>query len=78
MHRLNLVAGNLKLNHLAGIDVPLLNQPMPMHHDKQFPLGVMPMLTLCNPRLADIYRNLPTVICMHNLREAAAVIYVYL
>ena len=46
-----LVSGNLKLHHLPGVDVTLLNQTVTSNYNKQFPLGIVPMLALRDARL---------------------------
>ena len=43
---LNLIPGNLKLHRFSGVDVPFLDQAVASDHDKQFPLGVVPVLSL--------------------------------
>ncbi len=48
---LYLISGNLKLHHLSGVDVTLLNQTVTGNYDKELPLGVVPMLALCDARL---------------------------
>lgn len=58
---LDFIAGNLKLHRFSSIDVPLLNQAVASDHDKQFPLGVVPVLAFGNTGLRDIDAHLSTV-----------------
>ena len=49
-----------------------------MHHDELLPLAVVPVLALGDTGLADVDAHLPAVGGMHQLREAAARVYVHL
>ena len=46
--RLNRIAGDFKLYGLSGGNVPLPDQPVPVHDDELFPFGVVPVLPLGN------------------------------
>lgn len=70
-------SADFKLNHLTGIDVSFLNQSMTMHHDEQFPLGIMPMLPFCDARFTDVDRNLSAIGGMHQFCKATAVIHIH-
>ena len=59
MHRLNVVTGNLKLNHLIGSQFTLLNQAVAGNHDEELPFGIVPMLAFGDPRFADVDGELP-------------------
>ena len=72
MDRLYLLAGDLELHLLAGVDSPLPDQPVTGHYYKDLPLGVMPMLALGNAGLADIDRDLAAVSGVQQLRERAS------
>lgn len=78
IHGLDPIAGHLELDGLAGHDVPLLNQSMPMHHDELLPLRVMPMLALRDAWLADVDADLPTVLRVHQLRKRPPLVHVHL
>ena len=78
VHRFDLVTGHLKLHHLAGVDVPLLDEAVTVHHDELLPLAVVPVLPLGDARPTDIDGHLPAVLRVHQLREAAAVVHVHL
>ncbi len=75
---LDLVSGNLKLYRFPGVNVALLNQAVTSNHDKQLPLGVVPVLPLGNARAADIDRHLTAIGGMHQFRERTAVIHIHL
>ena len=75
---LDLVTGNFKLYRFAGVDVPLLNQSVTSHHNEQLPLGVVPVLSFCDARTADIDGHLTAVGGMHQFRERTAVIHIHL
>ena len=45
---LNRIAGDFKLYGLSGGNVPLPDQPVPVHDDELFPFGVVPVLPLGN------------------------------
>ena len=54
MDGLYLVAGNLKLDHLIRADFALLNEAVAGHHNKELPLGVVPVLALGDAGLRDV------------------------
>ena len=62
-HTLNLVAAHLVVQDftLGIVLVAQLDQTMSAHHDKLFPLGVMPVLALGDARLADVDAHLAAV-----------------
>ena len=78
MDSLDLIPGNFKLHRFSGVDVPLLNQTMPCHHNEQLPLGVVPVLPLGDARAADVDAHLPTVSGMNQFRERTTVVHVHL
>ena len=57
----NLIAGDLKLHRLIGVDIALLNQTVSSHYNEQLPLAVVPVLPLRNSGAADVDRHLSTV-----------------
>ena len=75
--RLHLIAGNLKLHRLAGVDVPLLNQAVTGHHDEQLPLGVVPVLALGDAGAADVDGHLAAVGGVNELGKGAPVVRVH-
>ncbi len=46
VHGLNFVAAYLEVEYFVRADAALLNQAFASNHDKEFPLGIVPMLTL--------------------------------
>ena len=78
IHRFDLVPRYLELHHLAGVDVPLLDEAVTVHHDELLPLAVVPVLPLGDARPTDVDGYLPAVLRVHQLREAAAVVHVHL
>ena len=70
MHGLYLLSGDFKIQYRIGIsllihaDFSLLNQAVARHHDKKFPLGMMPVLSLRHARPADIYGKLTAFLCL--------------
>ncbi len=60
--RFDLLSRNLELNHLSSVSVPLLDQAMAGNDDKQLPLGVVPVLSFGDARLADVDRYLAAVL----------------
>ena len=76
--RLDVVAGDFELDDLVGAELAFLNQTMPRDHDKELPLGIMPMLPLRNPGLGDVNGDLAAVKRVNQLRERAAVVNVHL
>ena len=64
----NLISADFKLCRFTCMDIPFLNQSMPGHNNEQLPLGIMPVLPLCDPRFADIDTDLPAVSYMYQLR----------
>ena len=53
---LDVVARDFKLNHLAFrvVEVALLDEAVTGDHDKELPLGIVPMLPLGDSRFADV------------------------
>ena len=76
--RFDLVTANIEFDHLAGRDVPFLNQSVALHNDEELPFGIMPMLAFGDARFADVDGNLPAVFGMHKLGKAAALIDIHL
>ena len=77
---LDIVARDLKLDHLAFrvVEVALLDEAVTTDHDKELPLGIVPMLPLGDARLADVDGDLTTVEGMHQLGEGAAGVHIHL
>ena len=78
MNSLDFIPRNFKLYRFPGVDVPLLDQSVASDHDKQFPLGVVPVLAFGNTGLRDIDAHLSTVSSVYQLGERATVVYVHL
>ncbi len=75
---LDVVTIYFKLNHLITTQLALLNQSMTSHYNEELPLGVMPVLSLCNSWLRDIDRNLTGIQGMNQLSETTSIINVHL
>ena len=60
---LDVVARDLELDDLpfGVVEVALLDEAVATDHDEEFPLGVMPVLTLGDARLGDVDAYLATV-----------------
>ena len=50
----DLVTRNLKVQHLIRAMLSLLNESVAAYYDEEFPLGIVPVLTFCDTRLADV------------------------
>ncbi len=75
--RFDLVAADLELDDLAGVDIALLNQSVTVDDDEELPFRVVPVLPLRNARLADIDGDLSAVEGMDELGEAPAIVAVH-
>ena len=77
---LDIVARDLEFNHLAFwvVEVALLDEAVATDHDEELPLGVVPVLSLGNARLADVDAHLATIQGMNQLGEGASGIDVHL
>ena len=60
------------------MNVPLLNQSMTRHYDKQFPLGIMPVLPFGDAWFADVDADLAAVGSVYQLRKRASVVHIHL
>ena len=78
MDGLDLVARDLELPYLVAADAALLDEPAPRDDDEKFPLAVMPMLPFRDARLGDVHAELPALLRLEKLGEAAARILVHL
>ena len=78
LYRLDVAAVHLKFQDFLGTDFPLLDQAVATDHHKELPLGVVPMLALCDARFGDVHRNLSAVSGFQKLGEAAPFVYVHL
>ena len=77
---LDVVACDFKFDNLpfGVVEVALLDEAMTRHHDKELPLGVVPMLTLGDARLADVDAHLAAIQRMHQLGERASLVHIHL
>lgn len=77
---LDVVARDLELDDLAFgvVQVALLDEAVATDHDEELPLGVVPVLTLGDARLADVDADLTTIQGMYQLGEGASSIDVHL
>ena len=69
VNRLDFFAGNHKFHRLAGVNISLPNQAVSGNHDKQLPLGIVPVLSLCDPWAADVNGYLSAALRMQQLRK---------
>ncbi len=76
----DVIAIDLPLQHFAFgiIQVPLLNQAMPLDHNELLELGIVPVLALGDAGLGDVDAHLARIQGMHQLGEGAAVVHVHL
>ena len=75
---LDFIPRNFKLYRFPGVDVPLLDQAVASDHDKEFPLGVVPVLAFGNTGLRDIDAHLSTVSSVYQLGKGTSVVHVHL
>lgn len=54
LYCLNLVTADFVFTDFVRTDAAFLNQAMACDNDEEFPLGVMPVLALGNPRFGDV------------------------
>ena len=66
INRFNLLTTDFKFHGLSGIDIPLLDQAVPMDNNELFPLTIVPMLALGDTRLGNINAYLATVLCVNS------------
>ena len=69
MYALNVVASDFKLYDFICAEFTLLDKAVTADNDEELPLGVVPMLSFCDARLADVYRDLTAVESVHQLGE---------
>ena len=77
MNCLYLLAAHLEVEHFFRADLPLLDQRLAGNHNEEFPLGMMPMLTLGDSGLGDIHAELAAVLGTQQLRKAAPGIHIH-
>ena len=75
---LDLLAGHLKLDHLIRANPTLLDKAMAGHHDKELPLGIVPVLALGDAGLGNVHGELTAGCRPQELGKAAAIVYVHL
>ena len=84
MHRFNFVTGHFKVHHRIGLavfirsDATFLDESVPRHHDEEFPLRVVPVLSFCNSRFRDVDGKLPAVDGLHKFRKTPTGVDVHL
>ena len=61
MDGLNLLAAYFIIPDLVGTLLTKLNERRAVDYDELLPLAVVPMLSLCNTRLADVDGNLTII-----------------
>ena len=60
------------------VEVAFLDKPMTSNHDKELPLGVVPVLPLSDARLRNVDGDLPAVEGMHQFGKGASLVDVHL
>lgn len=77
---LDIVARDLELDDLAFgvVQVALLDEAVATDHDEELPLGVVPVLSLGDARLADVDTHLTAIQGMYQLGEGASSVDVHL
>ncbi len=77
---LDVVARDLEFDDLSFgvVQVALLDETMATYHDEELPLGVVPVLTLGDARLADVDADLTAIQGMDQLGEGPSVVDVHL
>ena len=80
MDGLDVVAFDLPLQHFTFgiVQVPLLDEPVALDHNKLLELGVVPVLALGDAGLGDVDAHLTCIERVHQLGEGAAVVHVHL
>ena len=74
----DLLTADLKANLLVRVDVALLNQCATADDDEELPLRVVPVLSLSDAGLADIYAELTVIGCFQQLGKRTAIVAVHL
>ncbi len=77
MDRFDLVSRNLKVKHLICADLAELNQSVTCDNDKEFPFGVMPMLSFGNAGFGDIHAELTTFLGFEQLGKATSIVAIH-
>ena len=78
VYGLDFVAAHFEFDHFVGADLAFLNQGASAHHDKEFPLGVVPVFALGDSRLGHVHAELAAVHRLQEFGKAAASIHVHL
>ena len=77
VNALDIITCDFELYHFICTQLALLNQTMTRHHNKELPLGIVPMLSLGNTWLGDIDAYLTSIQRMHQLSKRTAVIHIH-
>lgn len=77
---LDIVACDFEFDNLplGIVKVALLDKAMTSNHNKELPLGVMPVLPLGDARLRDVDAHLAAIQGMHQLGERASLVHIHL
>ena len=78
VHSLDAVVTDVKLYHLVGANLSLLDEGMAADNDEELPLGVVPMLALGDTRAGDVDTELAAVGRAQQFGEGAALVDVHL
>ena len=69
MNCLDLISGYLKLDYFISSNLPFLNEAVTGYNNEELPLGVMPVLSLCDPGFADIHGELAMISGFQKFRK---------
>ena len=74
----NLISRNFKIQHFICADLAFLNQSVTGNNDKEFPLGMMPMLSFRDAGFRDIYAELSAFLGFLKLCKATSIVAIHL
>ena len=75
---LDVVARYFEFDDFVCAELALLNETVTSYHDEELPLGVVPVLALCDAWLADVDAHLSCIEGMNQLRKGTANIHIHL
>ena len=72
-----LISWNLKFYSFPCINITFLDKAMTMYNNELFPLAVVPVLSFCDPGLADINADLATIYSVNQLCKKTTIITIH-
>ena len=78
VNRLDPISTDLEFDHFIRADLSFLDQAVAGDDDEELPLGIVPVLSLCDTGLGDVDGELAVIGGFQKLREAAAIVAVHL